>query len=49
MADESSEASTFDREADATLRDTDNREDNTNPSVETSGDVASSREKSTID
>jgi len=49
MADESSEASTFDREADATLRDTDNREDNTNPSVETSDDVASSREKSTID
>lgn len=49
MADESSEASTFDREADTTLRDTESREDNTNPSVETSGDVASSREKSTID
>ena len=49
MADESSEASTFDIEADATLRDTDNRETNTNPSVEPSGDVASSRKKSTID
>ena len=51
MADESSEASTFDREADQTLRDTDTRDNNVslNPSADDSRGAPPARKTSETD